>query len=150
MTRVDDTTKSETKAKKATANRARIYDQFVGRRVELDSVEKALLGIAPDNADEFAARSASLVPTIHAARLANVRSFLAEQPELREALAQQVEEAWQTVGGNHGEFLARIAERRAQILSQAELAHWRSQTPQAIADFRTQLARYLVEMEGLG
>ena len=150
MAEVEKTTKNETKAKKQTANRARMSDRSVGRSDPLDSVEKALLGIAPQGGVEFAAPSVAVLPNNHAARLANVRSFLAAQPALLEALAEQIEETWQTTGGNHVEFLTRIAERRAQILSQAELAHWGRQAPQAVADFRTQLARYLVEMQGLG
>ena len=111
----------------------------------LDSVEKMLLGATPGDLVAVASLSAP-----GAARLDDVRTFLVEQPELRAKLALEVDKAWQRADGARGQFLERVAERRAQILSLAEIGRSQRQGPETDANFERELARYLTEMEGFG
>jgi hypothetical protein len=115
-----------------------------------DSVEKMLLGATPD--DEVAVRSGSpgLVRDPRATRLDSVRRFLEDQPALRAQLGKEVEDAWRSADGRRGAFLTGLAERRAQLLSMAELGQLREQASRAAADAESELARYLREMEGFG
>ena len=112
----------------------------------LDAVEKMLLGAAPDDAIALAEG----VPDPRAARLEDIRKFLVDQPELRAKLAAETSKAWQRAGGQRGAYLESLAERRAQVLSLAEISRSRKKVPQAAADFDRELARYLTEMHGFG
>lgn len=118
------------------------------RHATLDPVEKVLLGAAPDDLVAVTIHPTDLMQDPRAARLEVVRKFLADVPELRAQLGKDINEAWNRADGQRGEFVKAFAERRAQILSLAELGQFRQQAPQAIADFHGELSRYLMEMEG--
>jgi hypothetical protein len=118
------------------------------RHATLDPVEKMLLGVAPDDLLAVTIHPTDLMRDPRAARLEVVRKFLAHVPELRAELAKDINEAWNRADGQRGEFVKAFAERRAQVLSLAEVGQFRQQAPQAIADFNTELSRYLMEMEG--
>jgi hypothetical protein len=114
----------------------------------LDSVEKMLLGAAPGDPIALTAAPAGATPDPRAARLDLVRKFLADMPELRAELGKSITAASRNGGGKRGDFLKAFAERRAQVVSLAELGQLRQQAPQAMADFQGELSRYLTEMEG--
>ena len=114
--------------------------------MKLDSVEKMLLGFTPDAA--IADDGVGLARDPRAVRVEALRKYLLEVPELRAELAKDIEVAWRGAYGRRGEFLKAFAERRAQILSLAELGRFRQQAPQTIADFHSELSRYLMETEG--
>lgn len=114
----------------------------------LDSVEKMLLGAAPGDLMALSAVPAGATADPRAARLDLVRKFLAEMPELRAELGKSIAAASRNGGAKRGDFLKAFAERRAQVVSLAELGQFRQQAPQAVADFHGELSRYLVEMEG--
>lgn len=114
--------------------------------VKLDKVEKVLLGGVPNDVVEMPVGSAKT----RTAQLDLIRSFLAEQPELRSTLSKEIDEAWERTKENRIEFLDTLAERKASILSLAELNYFQKQSPQAVSQFQGELARYLVEMEGFG
>jgi hypothetical protein len=116
----------------------------------LDAVEKMLLGAAPDDSIALAAAAPSVASNLRAARLDDIRKFLVDQPELRAKLGTEINKAWQRADGKRGAFLESLAERRAQVLSLAEIGRSRRQAPQAAADFDHELARYLTEMHGFG
>ena len=118
------------------------------RQATLDPVDKMLLGAAPDDLIAMTTYPADSMGDTRAARLDAVRKYLADVPELRAELAKDIKEAWIRVDGRRGEFQKVFAERRAQVLSLAELGQFRQQAPQAIADFHDELSRYLMEMEG--
>lgn len=118
------------------------------RHATLDPVEKMLLGAVPDDLLVVTDHPTDLMRDPRAVRLEVVRKFLADVPELRTQLAKDIKEAWSRADGRRGEFQKVFAERRAQVLSLAELGQFRQQAPQAIADFNTELSRYLMEMEG--
>lgn len=113
--------------------------------VTLDPVEKMLLGATPDDLVALANLS---IP--RAERLHSVRTLLVDQPELRAQLGLEIDKAWQRAGGEREAFLKGLAERRAQILSLAEIGRSRQQVAPAVADFDREFARYLIEMEGFG
>lgn len=113
--------------------------------VTLDSVEKLLLGATPD--DLVAAANLSLP---RAERLDSVRTLLADQPKLRAKLGLEIDKAWQRADGERGAFLEGLAERRAQVLSLAEMGRSRQQMSQIVVDLDRELERYLMEMEGFG
>ncbi len=133
---------------KAATDIVRSSDDQPDAHAELDPVEKALLGLAPDDPIRLTPGPVIFGPDTLAIRLQVVRNFLAEQPEIRETLAQEVEEAWGRAGGQRQTFLVLMAERRAQILSRAELSHMQREAPKAVTDFVGELSRYLTEMEG--
>ncbi|MCY7290220.1 MAG: hypothetical protein LH624_18745 [Cryobacterium sp.] len=116
----------------------------------LDSVEKMLLGAAPDDFIALGAASTAAALDPRAARLDDVRKFLVDQPELRAKLGLEINKAWQRADGQRRAFLESLAERRAQVLSLAEIGRSRQQVPQATSDFDRELARYLTEMHGFG
>lgn len=117
-----------------------------GPRAGLDAVEKMLLGAAPDDSVALGAAA----PDSRAPRLDDIRGFLADQPALRAKLGAEISKAWQRADGKRGAFLESLAERRAQVLSLAQISRSRRQVPQAAADFDHELARYLTEMHGFG
>jgi hypothetical protein len=145
-----DTTRSNAKQNlKFTSDAVEPHDTQADDREELSPVEKVLLGATPDDPIEVAAGPAASVLDARPARLEVIRSFLAEQPELRAKLRQEVDKAWHNTDRQRGEFLAALAERRAEVLSRAELSHLGRLAPQTVAGFRGELSRYL-EMEGFG
>jgi len=135
---------------KAATDIVRSSDDQPDAHAELDPVEKALLGVAPDDPIKLTPGPVIFRPDTLAIRLQVVRDFLAEQPEIRETLAQEVEEAWKRADGQRQTFLALIAERRAQILSRAELSHMQREAPKVMSHFAGELSRYLAEMDKLG
>jgi hypothetical protein len=114
----------------------------------LDSVEKMLLGGTPDDGIAISAQAADAMRDPRVARLDAARNYLVDVPELRAELARDIKAAWSRAGGRRSEFLHAVAERRAQLLSLAELRQFRDQTPHAIADFHSELSRYLLETAG--
>lgn len=142
--------KAKTKQNPVTsADAVKTFDNSADERIPLDSVEKMLLGAVPDDPVEPISDTASIIPDARTSRLEIARSFLARQPKFRAELAQEVEEAWRSAGGKRGEFLTIVAERRAQIQTMAQLDQLQRQAPSAVAEFNSELSRYLIGIEGL-
>lgn len=110
----------------------------------LDAVEKMLFGAAPVDSLELAAATDP-----RARRLVGVRALLKNQPKLRAKIEQEVDQAWQKARGDRASFLQSIAERRAQLVSLAEISRPNPDGARVAQNFDDELARYLTEMQGL-
>jgi len=113
--------------------------------------ERLLLGMAPPDAIDTLAGTLDGVRSAgrSAARVALVKDFLARNPEMRAELAKEAAETWKRVRGSHAAFSAAIVERRAQLLSRAQLANFNEGAPVAAANAQREVARYLAELEGI-
>jgi hypothetical protein len=118
----------------------------------IGAAEKLLLGLPPT-------ASVTAVPRAlrglirgdgAAARLEVVQVFLARHPDLREDLEREAGEIWKRVSGKPEEFTAAVAERRARLLSLAQLSNVNETAPVAVQNTYTELARYLAESYGAG
>jgi len=119
-----------------------------------DPVEKMVLGVVlggtPDESLAVLDDPAANLLDADIARLETVRSFLANQPDLLEKFAQEVDEAWGHADGQPEKFLADVAQLRAEILTRAELEQLQRLAPLAAANLRNELSWYLIQKEGFG
>lgn len=115
---------------------------------DVDALEQSLLGRAPN--DPFISGEATLLSrhNLRGARLAALRQLFTEQPALRIALQEEFEKAWRNSGEHGVSFVAATAERRAQIITAAELLAFQRNVSSTTATFRANLARYLTEHAG--
>ncbi|MGM0900297.1 MAG: hypothetical protein ACQEXB_04135 [Bacillota bacterium] len=119
-------------------------------RVRLDAAEKVLLGATPLDSLDLPGELAPHLSNALAARLKVVRSFLHENPELREMFSKEVEEKWSKSNGKRWDFDTVIAERREAIISLAYMREFQEQAPSSTERLRSELSRYLTEFEGFG
>ena len=113
--------------------------------VALDSVETMLLGGAPVDALDLRQSGDRRVQL-----LADIRAYLKERPELRTETAQEVGLAWQKARGDRTAFRQNVAERRAQLLTLAQIDRAKPDSARVAQDFDNELTRYLTQMQGLG
>lgn len=123
-------------------------DAQADRLSVLSPVEMMLLGGSPDDIFPVIAHPVDLVKDHRSVQIEVIREYLAGQPGLRVQLEKEVTEASRRAKGQRGEFLKALAERRAQVVSLAQIGQLSQQTPQAITDFHEELSRYLTDMEG--
>jgi hypothetical protein len=116
-----------------------------------DPAEKLALGATPDDDVVLApARSLPWVtpgPAIDT-QLAQLRAVLNDDPALYGRMVQEVEAAWQRVGGDRAQFLRETAGPRAELLSRAWLHAVRGQAVQVTDDFLDAVTAYLEEVGG--
>jgi hypothetical protein len=112
-----------------------------------DAIEKALLGAVPDDHVEFPAQAeGSRRPNRAATRVTVVRSFLAEHPDVRDAIERELYETWARVGRDRAEYLAVVAPLTGELVSRAELHQVTAASPDAVAGLLGAIARYLADV----
>ncbi len=143
--------KNSAKAAPATRPKGKTQPRAGDRKEKFGPAEKLLLGMAPpDSVDTLAGASGGVrAAGKMAARVAMVQDFLTRNPEVRTELEEEAAETWKRVRGKHAAFTAAIAERRAQLLSRAQLANFNEGAPVAAANAQQEVARYLAELEGI-
>ncbi|WP_404331983.1 hypothetical protein [Mesobacillus maritimus] len=119
-------------------------------RVRLDATEKVLLGATPLDSLDLPGEQAPHLSNALSARLKVVRSFLHENPELRETFSKEVEEKWSKSNGKRVDFDTVISERREAIISLAYMREFQEQAPRSTERLHSELSRYLTEFEGFG
>jgi hypothetical protein len=116
-----------------------------------DPAEKLALGATPD--DEVVLAPARPLPWAPpgpaiATQLAQLRAVLNDDPALYSRMVQEVEAAWQRVGGDRAQFLRETAGPRAELLTRARLHAVRGQAAQVTDDFLDAVTAYLNEVGG--
>jgi hypothetical protein len=119
------------------------------RQKQVGLAERVLLSLTPDEP----APASALPPGAgridsRDRRVGLALALLAERPALRAELEREAKEAWERHNGDAAAFISALAERREQVLSQAELEAVAQRMPAAVAESVEELIRYLTEVQG--
>lgn len=117
----------------------------------IGAAEKLLLGLTPN--DTVVTVPRALRGLVRgdgtSARLDALQAFLTRNPEVRVELEREAEAMWARAGGKRDVFAAAVTERRAQLLTQAQLSMVSEMAPASVDAGYRELARYLAEMYGI-
>jgi hypothetical protein len=109
-------------------------------------IEKLLLGAVPDDRVESpVAVDGSPHPNHAMTRVTVVRAFLADYPDVRDAIERELYETWARVGRDRAHYLAAVSPLAGQLVSRAELHQVTVASPAAVAELLGALAVYLVQ-----
>jgi hypothetical protein len=112
-----------------------------------EALRRALVGLAPD--DVLTAQTSAVLPLgrVTMDRLPGreyiLKSYLEAEPQAAAGLEQELSELWARADGLREAYLTLVAEKRAQLLSRAELHHASRMAPAAMEELVASLEEYL-------